>query len=179
MIALATLSLFGLVALNVAITAAVVSRLRVAQRLVETHGGLPDPDLPPPGTRIGPFRTPLAAGRPGEVSDTALHGGTTLVCLFTSGCLLCEAVCEQLEAAPPGVAVLTLVNIEPRTPAAAIERLVRRMTSLGPVAHLDAQVKAAFGVGDNGGFPTLFKIHRGVIVVAGHRVAELALNPGG
>jgi hypothetical protein len=173
------LSLFGLVALTIAMTAALVGRLRVAQRLVEAHGGLPDPMLPPPGTRIGQFQVPLAGGRPGEISDTALRGGSTVVGFFAPDCLLCEQVFEQLEAEPRGVAIVALISTAPDTPAATIERLIRRVSSLGPVACLDAQVKAAFGYGDDSGFPTLFKIRRGVIVAAGHRVAELALSPGG
>jgi len=179
MIALATCSLLGLMALNAAITAALLARLRTVQRHVEAQGGLPDPHLPPPGTRIGAFQLPLAAGPAGELSDRALQAGSALVGLFTTGCLQCEAVIEELEAAPPGIALVALIHVEPGTSSAAVDRLTRRTSQLGRVAQLDAQARAAFGHGEDSGFPTLFRLDRGVVVAAGHRVSELALTPGG
>jgi hypothetical protein len=174
MAAFATLSLLGLVAFEIATTLAALAKLRAAQRLIEQTGGLPDPTLPPRGTRIGPFRAPLAAGPPGELTGDALRATTVIVGFFTSGCLQCEAVCEQIEEAPLGAPLLALVHAEPTDPPAAVARIVRRLTSIAQVAYLDGRVKAAFAFRDESGFPTLVKIHDGLVIAAGHGVAELS-----
>ena len=174
MIALATLGLLALVAFQIATTRAALGKLRVAQRLIEETGGLPDPTLPPRGTRVAAFRAPLASGPPGEITGDALRARTVVVGFFTSGCLQCEAVCEDIEAAPLGAPVIALVHAEPSDPPAAVARIVRRLGPIAQVAYLDAEVKAAFAFRDDSGFPTLVKLHDGLVVAAGHGVAELS-----
>jgi thiol-disulfide isomerase/thioredoxin len=174
MTALVTLSLLALIAMNAAMTRAVIGKLRIAQREVEADGGLPDPDLAPRGMRIGAFRVPVVAGPPGELSDGALGAGTTLVGFFTPGCLPCEAVCEQLEDTSHGVPIIALVHAAANGRTAADDRLFRRLSNIAQVGYLDDRVKAAFAFRDQSGFPTLFKIRKGRVVAAGHRMAELS-----
>lgn len=180
MIALTTLGLCGLVAFELATTWAVLGKLRIAQRHIEQTGGLPDPLLPPIGTRVGAFRAPRADGSPGALTAAALRGRTVVVGFFTSNCLQCEAVCEQLEEGaldtpgdgrPP---LLALVYAEPSDPPAATARILRRLRGLAQVAYLDAATQAAFAFRDDSGFPTLVKLRDGVVIAAGHGVAELS-----
>lgn len=174
MIALATLGLFGLVVFEVATTLAALGKLRVAQRRIEETGGLPDPTLPPRGTRVGAFRAPLASGPRGEITGDVLRARTVVVGFFTSGCLQCEAVCEEIEEAPLGAPLIALVHAEPSDPPAAVARIVSRLGTIAQVAYLDAAVKAAFAFRDDSGFPTLVKLHDGLVIAAGHGVAELS-----
>jgi thiol-disulfide isomerase/thioredoxin len=174
MITLATLGLCGLVAFELATTLAVLGKLRVAQRHIEQTGGLPDPLLPPRGTRVGPFRAPLADGPPGEITNAALRGRTVIIGFFTSNCLQCEAVCEQIEETPLGAPLIALVYTEPSDPPAAVSRILRRLAGLAQVAYLDAESQAAFAFRDDSGFPTLVKLQDGIVVAAGHGVAELS-----
>lgn len=184
MIELATLGLGGLVAFELATTFAALGKLRIIQRHLEQSGGVPDPLLPPRGTRVRPFRAALArpgaiAGAPtgepsGDLTDAALRAGTVIVGFFTTGCLQCEAVCEALEEAPPGFPLFALVHAEPDDPPAALPRLVRRLSGIAQVAYLDAEVAAAFAFRDDSGYPTLVKLHNGLVIAAGHGVAELS-----
>lgn len=174
MMALATLGLCGLVAFEIATTLAVLGKLRIAQRHLEQTGGLPDPLLPARGTRVGPFRAALADGSPGEVTHAALRGRTVVVGFFTSNCLQCEAVCEQIEESPFEAPLIALIYTEPSDPPAAVARIVGRLSGLAQVAYLDAATQAAFAFQDDSGFPTLVKLHNGTVVAAGHGVAELS-----
>lgn len=172
MIELATLGLGGLVAFELATTFAALGKLRIVQRHIEQSGGVPDPLLPPRGTRVRPFRAALAGG--GELTGEALGAGTVIVGFFTTGCLQCEAVCEELEEAPPGFPLFALVHAEPDDPPAALARIVRRLSGIAQVGYLDADVMAAFAFRDDSGFPTLVKLHNGLVIAAGHGVAELS-----
>lgn len=188
MIELATLGLGGLVAFELATTFAALGKLRIAQRHLEQSGGVPDPLLPPRGTRVRPFRASLASGGErtgeptgaitgeitGELTDAALSAGTVIVGFFTTGCLQCEAVCEELEEAPLGFPLFALIHAEPDDPPAALPRLVRRLSGLAQVAYLDAEIMAAFAFRDDSGFPTLVRLHNGLVIAAGHGVAELS-----
>lgn len=180
MIELATLGLGGLVAFELATTFAALGKLRIAQRHLEQSGGVPDPLLPPRGTRVRPFRASLASGgertgaSTGELTDAALGAGTVIVGFFTTGCLQCEAVCEELEEAPLGFPLFALVHAEPDDPPAALPRLVRRLSGLAQVAYLDAEIMAAFAFRDDSGFPTLVRLQNGLVIAAGHGVAELS-----
>jgi thiol-disulfide isomerase/thioredoxin len=174
MIAFATLGLCGLVAFEIATTLAVLGKLRVAQRHVEQTGGLPDPLLPPRGLRVGAFCVPLACGPPGELTDAALRDRTVVVGFFTTSCLLCEAVCEQIEEAPLGAPLLALVHAEPSDSPAAVARIVHRLSGIAQVAYLDEAAKRAFAFRDDSGFPTLVKLRNGQVIASGHGVAELS-----
>lgn len=174
MITLATLGLCGMVAFEIATTLAVLEKLRIAQRHIEQTGGLPDPLLPPRGTRVTAFRAALAHGPPGEITNTALSGRTVVVGFFTSDCLQCEAVCEQIEESPFDAPLIALVQAEPSDAPAAVARIVQRLSGIAQVAYLDAQTQAAFAFRDDSGFPTLMKLHNGLVVAAGHSVAELS-----
>ena len=83
-------------------------------------------------------------------------------------------MCEDIEATPLGAPLIALVHAEPSDPPAAVARIVRRLGPIAQVAYLDAEVKAAFAFRDDSGFPTLVKLHNGLVVAAGHGVAELS-----
>lgn len=176
MIELAAFGLGGLVAFELATTFAALGKLRIIQRHLEQSGGVPDPLLPPRGTRVRPFRAALAGtGEPSRaLTDAALRAGTVIVGFFTTGCLQCEAVCEALEEAAPGFPLFALVHAEPDDPPAALPRLVRRLSGIAQVAYLDAEVAAAFAFRDDSGYPTLVKLHNGLVIAAGHGVTELS-----
>jgi hypothetical protein len=123
---------------------------------------------------LAAFRAPLAGAAPGELTDAALRGRTVVVGLFTTGCLQCEAVCEQLEETPLDVPLLALVHAEPDDPPPAIARIVRRLRGLAQVAYLDAEIKAAFAFREDSGYPMLVKLRDGIVVAARHTVAELS-----
>lgn len=174
MIALTTLGLCGLVAFELATTLAVLGKLRLAQLHIEQTGGLPDPLLPPRGTRVAAFRAPLVGDPPGELTDAALRGRTVVVGFFTSNCLQCEATCEQIEEAPLDAPLIALVYAEPSDSPVAVARIVKRLSGIAQVATLDAATQAAFAFRDDSGFPTLVKLRDGIVIAAGHDVAELS-----
>src|SRR5262245_15981203 len=89
--------LAAIVVVNVLLTLTLLRRLGPLQKMVEESGGLPNPALPGPGTRIGAFRALTVGPTGGAVlSEECLQNGSVLVGFFLDGCPQCEDVRAEL-----------------------------------------------------------------------------------
>jgi len=107
------------------------------------------------------------------LSDKDLQRGTTFVGFFSSSCGRCATIAGELAGHPPHEPFVALV--EGTEGAAATARLTSLLSAFARVAVVErsAPVLEAFAIE---AFPTLLRVHNGVIVKAGGRPRELGLG---
>jgi hypothetical protein len=149
--------LTAVILLDIALTTAIIVRLRAVQERgsVPTH----DRDLPRPGTVIGQFAAIDLDGRPVTTADLE---GPALICFISPGCSSCERWAAELLADPPAVPVLAFIigDVEQE-----MRSMADRLSALGRVCHVegDDPVLAAFGVH---AVPMVIRTWAGVVVAA-------------
>ena len=150
------------VAVNVALTAAIVRRIRLAQvqlapRLVDVG--------PLPGSPVGRFQTNDLDGAP--ITDRGLATGATLVGFFAARCRPSERLRDELVAAPPALPMVAFVLglTEPGVADPATQDLAESLRAIARVAVAPAggPVFRAFGAAS---YPALVRLEHG-------RVAEV------
>ena len=158
-----------LAALDVALVAAFVRRLRPIQDALLVDAIVPDPALPRPGTRVGAFAVQTLGGL--TLDEHVVRSGVYLVGFFASMCLKCDAERARLLQRHLGVPLLSFVYHGDYHDKALA--LARSLEPLGPVAFLSDPIGRAFGHRPESGYPTLMRVDRGAIRAAGHSIDEL------
>ena len=150
------------VAMNVALTAGIVRRIRLAQAQL-AH--LVDAGGPLPGRAVGRFQTDDLDGV--TITDRGLAAGVTLVGFFAARCRPSERLRDELLAAPPDLPMVAFVLgvTEPGIADHATQQLAESLRAIARVAVAAAggPVFRAFGAS---AYPALVRLERG-------RVAEV------
>lgn len=158
-----------LATLDAALLVALLRRLRPIQDALLVDAIVPDPTLPPPGTRVGPFAAQTLAGE--ALDERAARSGVYVVGFFASMCLKCDAERTRLFERRLDVPLVSFVyNGDYPDKALA---LARSLASLGPTAFLSDPIGRAFSHRPESGYPTLMRVERGVIRAAGHSIDEV------
>ena len=162
-VALSAVFLAVVVALNVALTAGIVRRIRLAQ--VQLAPRLVDVGGPLPGRPVGRFQTDDLDGL--TITDHGLAAGVTLVGFFAARCRPSERLRDELLAAPPDLPMVAFVLglTEPGIADQATQHLAESLRAIARVALAAAggPVFRAFGAT---AYPALVRLERG-------RVAEV------
>lgn len=159
-----------LAVLDVVLLIGFVRRLRPIQDALLVGAAVPDPSLPAPGTRIGPFVVETLGGQ--TLDERTVRSGAYLVGFFASMCLKCDAERTRLIERRPDLPLLSFVyNGDYHDKALA---LARSLEPLGPAAMRSDAVARAFSHRPESGYPTLLRVERGVIRAAGHSLDEVA-----
>ena len=147
-------------------TFALAGRLR---SIAENGVGLPlrNPDMPKPGLVIGDF---LASDLDGVPVTRADLSGPVTVAFFTVGCPMCSRLAGDLTRNRPPGRVISFIEGDPD--ATSTQRLVTEMAALGRVCMITAEdpIVLAFALVS---FPTVLRIHSGVVLASGARAAHL------
>ncbi len=151
------------VALNVALTAGIIRRIRLAQ--VQLAPRLRDAGGPLPGHAVGRFRTDDLDGS--TITDQGLVDGVTLVGFFAARCRPSERLRDELLAAPPDLPMVAFV-LGVTAPGIAdpdTQHLAESLRAIArvAVAPADGPVFRAFRAT---AYPALVRLERG-------RVAEV------
>lgn len=158
LLATAVVVLTAVISLDIALTAAVIVRLRAVQE----RGSVPtyDRDVPRPGTVIGQFTATDLDGRPVTAADLE---GPVLIGFFSPGCPSCERLAAELLKDPPAVPVLAFIVTDSGD---AARSMADRLSALGRVCQVEegGPVLEAFGVN---AVPTTVGTWSGVVVAAG------------
>jgi len=162
-VALSASLLAVVVALNVALTAGIVRRIRLAQ--VQLAPRLVDAGGPLPGHAVGRFQTGALDGS--TISDESLAASVTLVGFFAARCRPSERLRDELLAAPPHLPMVAFIVdlTEPGIADQAAQQLAESLRAIArvAVAPADGPVFRAFGVT---AYPSLVRLEQ-------RRVAEV------
>lgn len=160
--------LAAIVLLQLLVTFGLVQRVRLIQ---ETAQFEPPEGESAVGRVVSAFGATDTQGRP--VSDDDFQSGAGLVGFFSSGCSTCVGIVDRLAADPPTEPFVAFVD-GGRGPDRTA-RLVEPLSGFARVAVIDTTSEApdAFGVS---AFPTLMRVHRGVVVAAGGKLRHVGLD---
>jgi thiol-disulfide isomerase/thioredoxin len=159
----ATIGLAVAVAFNLLLTFGLIARLR--EMAPAAPAWAPSRLV---GRAIGAFEVTATDGT--VLTDKLVAARSTIVGFFATGCPACAALRAKLSGARLPAPFIAFVDAEPSDPA-AIE-LSDELARLGPVAYTSrgAAVVEAFGPA---GYPTLYRVDRGTVVAASHRLADV------
>lgn len=154
------------VAAHLLVTLGLAGRLR---SIAENGVGVPlrDPDMPRPGLVIEDF---LATDLDGNLVTRADLTGPVTAAFFTVGCPMCSRLAGDLDGSPPPGRVISFIEGDPDS--GSTQRLVTQLAALGQVCMITADdpIVLAFALVS---FPTVLRIHSGVVLASGARVAHL------
>ncbi|MFC7550088.1 hypothetical protein [Plantactinospora sp. GCM10030261] len=168
LLAAAVAVLTALVLLNLALTLAMMRRLREVSTMHATHGNSGSPALPAPGHPVSAL--PPSAKAVGDLAPPDVSGGSHLVAVISPTCPPCQDLADQIAGwGPDGPIDLVLLVGEADQPEVA--GLIAGLRGLAPVVTvLGDDLEAGWGVT---GFPALLRVTDGSVAAAGHRLSDL------
>ncbi len=157
----ATIVIAVMVAFNLLLTFGLVSRLRA-------QAGSVSPPAQQVGRVVGAFRVTATDGT--VLTEQMLAERSTIVGFFAAACPACATIRDNLATARLPGPFIAFVNGDADDPESAA--LSAQLARLGPVAYMSryAPVFEAFGPE---GYPALFRVDRGAVVAASHRLADV------